>query len=96
MELLRRRERPQTAGSTSFGTSAEAAVTTTAMIISGPYSQSLPVSGLSVGQIRQRLGTRLDIDPRAIAVIDGQDVSDEVVVRANSTLVFVSRAGEKG
>jgi hypothetical protein len=49
-----------------------------------------------VGEIRRLLRDRLDVDPRSDAVLDGNDVSDEVVVGPGQTLRFVRRSGEKG
>lgn len=97
MELLRSRERgePQRP-SGLFDEQGDDANSTSAIVISGPYMEALPVAGLTVAQVRERMGERLDIDPRSIAVIDGRDVSDNTVVRPSSTLVFMTRAGEKG
>ena len=67
-----------------------------AVVTSGVYAEQIPVGGMSVGEIRRRYADRFDIDPRSQAVIDGQDVGDEVVVRAGQTLMFTHRAGEKG
>ena len=68
-----------------------------AVVGSGIYSERLPVGGLSVEAIRQRFADRLDIDPRATAVLDGEAVGDEgTPVRAGQTLIFVRWAGEKG
>lgn len=62
----------------------------------GLHTEQLPVANLTVGQIRSRFRDRLDIDPRSRAQIDGQDVSDDVVVRAGQMVMFVRQAGEKG
>jgi hypothetical protein len=96
MEMLQRRTRRNTGISGFIGAGDDAGDSGSATIISGPYMQNLPVAGLTVGEIRYRLGTRLDIARGSIAVIDGHDVSDETVLRSGSCLVFVSRAGEKG
>ena len=65
-------------------------------VSSGPYAEHLPVGNLSVGEIRRRFGDRFDLDPQSQAVLDGNDVSDDVVVRPGQSLTFVRRAGEKG
>lgn len=65
-------------------------------VSSGPYAEHLPVSNMTVGEIRRRLRDRLDIDPRSVAVVDGRDVIDDVVVTAGQVLTFMHRAGEKG
>lgn len=65
-------------------------------VTSGPYAEQLPVGNMTVGQIRTSFRDRFDIDPRSQAVIDGNDVGDDVVVRPGQVLVFSRRAGEKG
>ncbi len=67
-----------------------------ALVTSGVYAEQIPVGGMRVGEIRQRYADRFDIDPQSQAVIDGQDVSDDVIVRDGQTLMFTHRAGEKG
>jgi hypothetical protein len=67
-----------------------------ATVASGPYSESLPVSGRTVGEIRARYRDRFDIAPRGQATLDGSDVDDDAVVRAGQMLAFVHRIGEKG
>jgi hypothetical protein len=62
----------------------------------GPYSESLPVGGMSVGEVRARFRDRLDIDPAAQPVVDGREVNDKTIVRAGQLLTFVRKAGEKG
>jgi hypothetical protein len=66
------------------------------IVSSGPYSEHLPVGRMSVGEIRRRFRDRLDIDPQSVAVVDGRDVSDDVVMTAGQVLSFMHRAGEKG
>lgn len=65
-------------------------------VSSGPYAEHLPVANMSVGEIRRRFCDRLDIDARSVAVLDGRDVHDDVVVAAGQVLTFMHRAGEKG
>lgn len=65
-------------------------------VSSGPYMESLPVANMTVGEIRRRFRTRLDLDPESQAVLDGQDVGDDVVVRTGQSLMFARRSGEKG
>ena len=66
------------------------------MVASGPYAERLPVTNMSVGEVRARFSDRFDIDPRSVAVLDGHDVNDATVVRAGQVLMFMHRAGEKG
>jgi hypothetical protein len=65
-------------------------------VSSGPYAEQLPVGNMSVGEIRRRFRDRFDLDPASQAVLDGNDVGDEVVVRPGQALMFTRRAGEKG
>ena len=65
-------------------------------VSSGPYAESLPVGNMSVGEIRRRFRDRFDLDPNSQAVLDGNDVSDDTVVRPGQALMFTRRAGEKG
>ena len=62
----------------------------------GPYSEQLPVGGMSVAQIRSRFRDRFDIDPTSQAILDGHEVGDDIVVGNGQMLAFVRRAGEKG
>ena len=65
-------------------------------VSSGHYAEDLPVGNLSVGEIRGRFRDRLDLDPNSQAVLDGNDVGDDVIVRPGQALMFTRRAGEKG
>ena len=62
----------------------------------GPYAEQLPVGNMSVREIRTRYRDRFDIDPHSVAVLDGGLVDDDTLVRAEQTLMFIRRAGEKG
>ncbi|HEX6813629.1 MAG TPA: hypothetical protein VF384_18565 [Planctomycetota bacterium] len=68
----------------------------TVTVCSGIYEHRLPIVGVTVGDARVRLRDRLDIGPRAVAVVDGVDVGDDHVLRENEIVTFVQRAGEKG
>ena len=65
-------------------------------VSSGPYAEQLPVGNMSVGEIRRRFRDRFDLDANSQAVLDGNDVGDDVVVRPGQALMFTRRAGEKG
>jgi hypothetical protein len=65
-------------------------------VSSGPYAESLPVGNMTVGEIRRRFRDRFDLDPNSQAVLDGNDVGDDTVVRQGQALMFTRRAGEKG
>jgi hypothetical protein len=62
----------------------------------GPYCEQLPVGGMAVGEVRKRFRSRFDIDPQAQAVLDGNVVGDDTVVRQGQVLIFTRKAGEKG
>jgi hypothetical protein len=65
-------------------------------VSSGPYLEQLPVSNMTIGEVRRRFADRFDIDPNAQAVLDGQPVDDQTNVRSGQALMFTRRAGEKG
>ena len=65
-------------------------------VVSGHNGEQLPVGNMSVREIRARFRDRFDLDPRSQAVVDGNDVGEDTVVRAGQVLVFTHRAGEKG
>ena len=65
-------------------------------VSSGPYAEQLPVGNMAVGEIRRRFRDRFDLDPHSQAVLDGNDVGDDAVVRPGQSLMFSRRAGEKG
>ncbi len=62
----------------------------------GPHSDHLPLAGRTVAQVRARFGAHFDIDPRAEAVVGGQPVAEDTVLRAGQLLSFSRPAGEKG
>ncbi len=62
----------------------------------GLHTEQLPVSGMTVGEIRARYRDRFDIDPQSHAVVDGVEVGNDTVVRPGQMLMFMRRAGEKG
>ncbi|MFQ5503607.1 MAG: hypothetical protein ACE5F1_02290 [Planctomycetota bacterium] len=68
----------------------------TAVVWHGPYSEPMPVSGMTVGEIREQFRDRFDIDPRSQGYIGGTDVQDDYVVRAGEVLMFAHQNGEKG
>jgi hypothetical protein len=66
------------------------------VISPGGRRESLPVAGMTVGEIRRRLADRLNIDPSAQAMIGARDVAADVVLQAGENLFFRRAAGEKG
>src|SRR5438093_2422248 len=66
------------------------------MVEVGPYRERLPLGNSTVGEIRSRFRQRFDIDPRSQAVLDGNEVGDDTVVRTGQVLTFLHKTGEKG
>ena len=67
-----------------------------ATVSHGTYVEQLPVAQMSVGHVRSRFRDRMDIHPEARALLDGEPVDDDTVVRTGQSLTFVRPAGEKG
>ena len=62
----------------------------------GPYSEQLPVAGMTVGEVRVRYSDRFDLDPLSQAIVDGQEAGEDTVLGSGQMLSFIRRAGEKG
>ena len=97
MELTRTAHESH-AGPGGFGSDPFAASDTGApvTVCHGPYSESLPVGGMSVGEVRARFADRFDLHPMSQAFVDGQEVGDDTRVTSGQLLSFMRRAGEKG
>jgi hypothetical protein len=65
-------------------------------VIHGVYAHTLPLAGRTVTQARVELEERLNIAPEAVAVIDGVEAAEDVVLREGQVLNFLTPAGEKG
>jgi hypothetical protein len=65
-------------------------------VIHGVYAHSLPLAGMTVRQARGELDDRMNIDPESVAVLDGLEVADEVILKEGQVLNFITPAGEKG
>ena len=65
-------------------------------VIHGVYAHSLPLAGMTVRTARGELEERMNIDPDAVAVVDGVEVDPDVTLREGQVLNFVKPAGEKG
>ena len=61
-----------------------------------PYNENLPVAGLTVGQIRRKFKTRLEIGDEAVPVVNGTDGTEDTVCSAGCKLQFIHKSGEKG
>lgn len=62
----------------------------------GPYLETRPAAGMSIGEVRKRFADALDIDKQAVAIVDGNDADENYVLKAGEALMFVKHAGEKG
>jgi hypothetical protein len=59
--------------------------------------EEVPVSGMTLGEIRRRLADRFHIEPGSTMHVNGELVHDENrVVRAGEYVEFLRSAGEKG
>lgn len=57
----------------------------------------VPVSGMTLGEIRHRLADRFRIEPSSTMHINGEQVDDvNQVVRTGERVEFLRQAGEKG
>jgi hypothetical protein len=65
-------------------------------VIHGVYAHSLPLAGMTVRQARLELEERMNIDPDALAVVDGIESNEDTVLQEGQVLNFVKPAGEKG
>ncbi len=62
----------------------------------GVHHLEVAISGKSVAEVRQALKEPLNIDPRAMALINGREVRPDYLLKAGDQLEFVRLAGEKG
>lgn len=65
-------------------------------VSSGPYLETLPVAGMTAGEIRRKFKDRFDIDDEAAIIINGNDANEDTKLNAGEALMFVRHAGEKG
>ncbi len=96
-ERTRSRERPgDPAPAPTFDSADPGSTPGNATVASGPYAETLPVSGMSIESVRRRLGDRFDLAPDSQAFLDGEEASEDTVVRDGQLLLFARRSGEKG
>jgi hypothetical protein len=62
----------------------------------GVHNLEAAIAGKSVSEVRQSLKEPLNIDPRALALVNSRDVKASYVLRQGDQLEFVRLAGEKG
>ncbi|MFQ6116174.1 MAG: hypothetical protein ACE5NG_19095 [bacterium] len=64
--------------------------------ICGASSDTFQLAGQTVGNAREFLGTILNVEPGATALVNGIEAQDNQVLQKNDRLEFVKKAGEKG
>jgi hypothetical protein len=62
----------------------------------GVHNLEAAIAGKSVSEVRQALKEPLNIDPRALALVNGRDVAASHILKQGDHLEFVRLAGEKG
>lgn len=62
----------------------------------GVHNLEAAIAGKSVSEVRQSLKEPLNIDPRALALVNGRDVAASYILKQGDQLEFVRLAGEKG
>ncbi len=62
----------------------------------GVHSLEAAIAGKSVAEVRQALKEPLNIDPRALALVNGRDAAASYVLKEGDQLEFVRLAGEQG
>ncbi|MFZ5447198.1 MAG: MoaD/ThiS family protein [Thermodesulfobacteriota bacterium] len=62
----------------------------------GVHNLEAAIAGKSVSEVRQALREPLNIDPRALALVNGRDVAASYILKDGDQLEFVRLAGEKG
>jgi hypothetical protein len=62
----------------------------------GVHNLEAAIAGKSVSEVRQALKEPLNIDPRALALVNGRDVAASYTLKDGDQLEFVRLAGEKG
>jgi hypothetical protein len=66
------------------------------LVIWGANMDELDVSGLTVDEIRQQIGSAYNIAPDVEVNVNGVSASGDTRLRAGDNLEFVHAAGEKG
>lgn len=65
-------------------------------VIYGVHSLEAGLAGRTVGNVREALAQPMNISPRAVALVNGQEVDATYVLSPGELLEFVRYAGEKG
>lgn len=65
-------------------------------VVHGIHALSVGVAGKTVSEAREALRQALNISPRAVALVDGQEVDESLVLLPGQHLELVRMSGEKG
>jgi len=65
-------------------------------VMCGVHSLEVGLAGRTVAEIRRALAQPLNIDPRAVAVVNGAQTAETTATKAGDQVEFVRLAGEKG
>ena len=88
---------PATMGQTATLEPRREAVERSVLVQHGIHSGHFPVAGLRIRDVRQTLTHLLNIDPHAVAVINGHVVPEDTVIHENVNLLsFVKPSAIKG
>jgi hypothetical protein len=96
-EVLRPSTSPLEAAASPFGAPPSSDNGSSVLVSSGIHRGRFPVAGMSVGAARRVLAPLINIDPAAVAVINGQIVDDDTVLEGDlGMLSFVKPSSLKG
>lgn len=65
-------------------------------VVHGVYAHSYPLAGLRVRDARNHLEERMNIDPDAVAIVNGNEAGEDTMLAEGQVLTFIKHAGEKG
>jgi hypothetical protein len=68
----------------------------TVKVVYGVHALEATLAGRTVGSVREALAQPLNISPRAVTLVNGQEVEADHVLGQGELLEFVRYAGEKG
>ena len=69
---------------------------TAVFVTYGVYQMHLELAGKTLAEVREALAGPLNIDPRSVAVVTGETVSEDFTLRGGERIEFVRLAGQKG
>lgn len=65
-------------------------------VMHGCRDQQMSIAGQRIGDQREKLRSFLNFDEQATALINGEEVDDDYVLKKSDTLEFLKLAGDKG